>query len=169
MVFPHGAWKRRSGGGALDEFIRKVYERGKITIPKELRDFYGVHDGDLVKLRIVKVIQAMEEGRQVDGKEVEVTACFEDPAGPRGQSGHGLGIGLEASEKNVRSDRLVEVGRAYMAIASIGSGGCGPSAPVRGFLMESRWPIFSRPHALAYMVEGIRGLSSGGLPPRWCQ
>ncbi len=98
----------------MDEFIRKVYERGKITIPKELRDLYGVHDGDLVKLRIVKVIQAMEEGRQVEREEeIEVTARFEDPAGPnRVQNGHALGIGVEASEKGDRSDRLAEGGQA---------------------------------------------------------
>lgn len=96
----------------MDEFIRKVYERGKITIPKELRDLYGVHDGDLVKLRIVKVIQAMEEGRQVEREEeIELTARFEDSAGPHHQNGHVLGIGLEASEKS-RSDRLAEGGRA---------------------------------------------------------
>jgi AbrB family looped-hinge helix DNA binding protein len=50
----------------MDEFIRKVYERGKVTIPKELRDLYGVKDGDLVKLRIIKVIEGMEKERAID-------------------------------------------------------------------------------------------------------
>lgn len=62
----------------MDEFIRKVYERGKVTIPKELRDLYGVQDGDLVKLRIIKVIQAMEEGRKVQREqEIEVDVRVE--------------------------------------------------------------------------------------------
>jgi bifunctional DNA-binding transcriptional regulator/antitoxin component of YhaV-PrlF toxin-antitoxin module len=67
----------------MDEFIRKVYERGKVTIPKELRDLYGVNDGDLVKLRIVKVIQAMEEGRKVQREqEIEVDLRVGDDETP---------------------------------------------------------------------------------------
>ena len=41
----------------MDEFVRKVYERGKITIPKELRNLYGVQDGDMVKMKIVRVVR----------------------------------------------------------------------------------------------------------------
>lgn len=63
----------------MDEFIRKVYERGKITIPKELRDLYGVKDGDMVKLRIVKVVQALDEGRHAgEAHEVEVDVRVRD-------------------------------------------------------------------------------------------
>lgn len=47
----------------MDEFVRRVYERGKITIPKELRDIYGVADGDMVKLKIVSVVRAVERAR----------------------------------------------------------------------------------------------------------
>jgi AbrB family looped-hinge helix DNA binding protein len=60
----------------MDEFIRKVYERGKVTIPKELRDLYGVKDGDLVKLRIIKVIEGMEDQRQKE-RAIEITARVE--------------------------------------------------------------------------------------------
>lgn len=63
----------------MDEFIRKVYERGKITIPKELRDLYGVKDGDMVKLRIVKVVQALdEERRQIKEIDVDVRVGADD-------------------------------------------------------------------------------------------
>lgn len=55
----------------MDEFIRKVYERGKVTIPKELRDLYGVQDGDLVKLRIVKVVQQADAARGIVEKTIE--------------------------------------------------------------------------------------------------
>lgn len=51
-------------GDGMDDFIRKVYERGKVTIPKELRDLYDVKDGDLVKLRIIKVVQAADRLRE---------------------------------------------------------------------------------------------------------
>lgn len=67
----------------MDEFIRKVYERGKITIPKELRDLYGVRDGDLVKLRIVKVVQAIEEGRATSREvEMDVDVRVKDDESP---------------------------------------------------------------------------------------
>lgn len=60
----------------MDEFIRKVYERGKVTIPKELRDLYGVKDGDMVKLRIVKVVQALDGSRRE--KEIDVDVRIGD-------------------------------------------------------------------------------------------
>lgn len=53
----------------MDEFVRRVYERGKITIPKELRDIYGVTDGDMVKLKIVSVVRAAERARNARREE----------------------------------------------------------------------------------------------------
>jgi hypothetical protein len=45
-------------GGEAVEFIRRVYENAKVTIPKELRELHGIQTGDFVKLRIVEVIPA---------------------------------------------------------------------------------------------------------------
>jgi AbrB family looped-hinge helix DNA binding protein len=39
-------------------FIRRVYEKGKVTIPKELRELHNIENGDLVKLQIVGVVGA---------------------------------------------------------------------------------------------------------------
>lgn len=98
----------------MDEFIRKVYERGKITIPKELRDLYGVHDGDLVKLRIVKVIQAMEEGRRVEREqEIEVTARFEEAPEPSDRGAGavlGAGPGTGVADKRAGEARVADGG-----------------------------------------------------------
>ena len=64
----------------MDEFVRRVYERGKITIPKELRDIYGVTDGDMVKLKIVEVVRASERlrGRRVEEMTFEVQVADDD-------------------------------------------------------------------------------------------
>lgn len=71
----------------MDDFIRKVYERGKVTIPKELRDLYDVKDGDLVKLRIIKVVQAADKMRE-EGHAIDVDLMVEsDKAGAAEVSG----------------------------------------------------------------------------------
>lgn len=42
------------------EFVRRIYEDGKVTIPKELRELRGIKCGDYVKLSIVDVIPPTE-------------------------------------------------------------------------------------------------------------
>lgn len=48
------------------EFLRRVYENGKVTVPKEVRDLYGLAEGDMVKLKIIEVYPAgrAEEARK---------------------------------------------------------------------------------------------------------
>ena len=40
------------------EFVRRVYENSKVTIPKEIRELHGIEEGDFVKLQVVEVIRA---------------------------------------------------------------------------------------------------------------
>lgn len=40
------------------EFVRRVYENSKVTIPKEIRDLHGIQTGDYVKFVIVEVLAA---------------------------------------------------------------------------------------------------------------
>ena len=40
------------------EFVRRVYENSKVTIPKEIRELHGIREGDFVKLAVVEVIRA---------------------------------------------------------------------------------------------------------------
>lgn len=44
------------------EFIRRTYENGKLTIPKEIRDLHGIRDGDYVRVVIVGVVRAEQPG-----------------------------------------------------------------------------------------------------------
>lgn len=51
----------------MAEFVRRVYEKGKITIPKELRGLMGIEEGDYVRLKIVEVVAADKTKRRAFG------------------------------------------------------------------------------------------------------
>jgi len=40
------------------EFLNEVIAGGRITIPKAVREFLDIEEGDLVKVQIVEVIKA---------------------------------------------------------------------------------------------------------------
>lgn len=39
------------------EFVRRSSENGRLTLPKEVRELYGIQEGDFVRLRLVEVIR----------------------------------------------------------------------------------------------------------------
>lgn len=43
------------------EFVRRIHDDGKITIPKELRDLHGIKSGYYVKLTLVEVIPTAQQ------------------------------------------------------------------------------------------------------------
>lgn len=43
----------------MEEFAARVFKGGKVTVPKRLRDLFGVKDGDYVRLALVEVLKAM--------------------------------------------------------------------------------------------------------------
>jgi bifunctional DNA-binding transcriptional regulator/antitoxin component of YhaV-PrlF toxin-antitoxin module len=54
----------------MEEFVARVFKGGKVTVPKRLRELFGVEDGDYVRLALVEVIKKGEEGwvrRKVGG------------------------------------------------------------------------------------------------------
>lgn len=42
----------------MTEFIRELFSKGKITIPREIRELYGIRDGDFVQVKILGVVRA---------------------------------------------------------------------------------------------------------------
>lgn len=42
----------------MAEFIRELFANGKITIPREIRELYGIRDGDYVQVKILGVVRA---------------------------------------------------------------------------------------------------------------
>ena len=50
---------------ALEEFVARVFTNGKVTVPKQLRERFGVEDGDYVRLAMVEVLKKSEDGEWV--------------------------------------------------------------------------------------------------------
>jgi bifunctional DNA-binding transcriptional regulator/antitoxin component of YhaV-PrlF toxin-antitoxin module len=46
----------------MEEFVVRVFKGGKVTVPKRLRDLFGVEDGDYVRLVLVEVLKRQGEG-----------------------------------------------------------------------------------------------------------
>ena len=44
-------------GGCLEQFVARVFQGGKVTVPKRLRELLGIQDGDYVRLGIVEVVK----------------------------------------------------------------------------------------------------------------
>ena len=42
----------------MEQFVCRVFQGGKVTIPKRLRELLGVEDGDYVRLGLVEVVEA---------------------------------------------------------------------------------------------------------------
>jgi bifunctional DNA-binding transcriptional regulator/antitoxin component of YhaV-PrlF toxin-antitoxin module len=41
----------------VEQFVARVFQGGKVTIPKRLRELVGVEDGDYVRLGVVEVVK----------------------------------------------------------------------------------------------------------------
>ena len=46
----------------VEEFVVRVFKGGKVTVPKRLRELFGVEDGDYVRLALVEVMKRTGEG-----------------------------------------------------------------------------------------------------------
>jgi bifunctional DNA-binding transcriptional regulator/antitoxin component of YhaV-PrlF toxin-antitoxin module len=47
------------------EFVARVFAGGKVTVPKQLRERFGVEDGDYVRLVLVEVFEKSGNGEWV--------------------------------------------------------------------------------------------------------
>jgi len=46
----------------VEEFVVRVFKGGKVTVPKRLRELFGVYDGDYVCLALVEVMMKRDDG-----------------------------------------------------------------------------------------------------------
>jgi bifunctional DNA-binding transcriptional regulator/antitoxin component of YhaV-PrlF toxin-antitoxin module len=46
----------------VEEFVVRVFKGGKVTVPKRLRELFGVEDGDYVRLGLVEVMKKKDGG-----------------------------------------------------------------------------------------------------------
>ncbi len=47
----------------MEQFVVRVFQGGKVTIPKRLRELFEVEDGDYVRLTLVEVIKPRVKGK----------------------------------------------------------------------------------------------------------
>jgi bifunctional DNA-binding transcriptional regulator/antitoxin component of YhaV-PrlF toxin-antitoxin module len=52
-------------GVVVEEFVVRVFTGGKVTVPKQLRERFGVGDGDYVRLVLVEVLKKGDDGEWV--------------------------------------------------------------------------------------------------------
>ena len=57
-----GLEEKVCGGVFVEEFVARVFNDGKVTVPKRLRSLCGVGDGDYVRLRLVEVLKRDDVG-----------------------------------------------------------------------------------------------------------
>jgi len=46
----------------MEEFVVRVFKGGKVTVPKRLRELFGVEDGDYIRLALVEVLKKSGDG-----------------------------------------------------------------------------------------------------------
>jgi bifunctional DNA-binding transcriptional regulator/antitoxin component of YhaV-PrlF toxin-antitoxin module len=46
----------------MEEFVARVFTRGKVTVPIHLRELFGVEDGDYFRLALVEVLKKGDDG-----------------------------------------------------------------------------------------------------------
>ena len=46
----------------MEEFVARVFQGGKVTVPKRLRELFDVEDGDYVRLVLVEVMKRVDGG-----------------------------------------------------------------------------------------------------------
>ncbi len=46
----------------LEEIVGRVFNGGKVTVPKQLRERFNVEDGDYFRLVLVEVFEKGEDG-----------------------------------------------------------------------------------------------------------
>jgi bifunctional DNA-binding transcriptional regulator/antitoxin component of YhaV-PrlF toxin-antitoxin module len=49
----------------VGEFVVRVFTRGKITVPSQLRELFSVKDGDYVRLVLIEVLKKGKDGEWV--------------------------------------------------------------------------------------------------------
>lgn len=52
-------------GIVVEEFVARVFTDGKVTVPKQMRERFGVVDGDYVRLVLVEVLKKGDDGNWV--------------------------------------------------------------------------------------------------------
>jgi AbrB family looped-hinge helix DNA binding protein len=62
MVYLARIVQDKPGGAASGmRFIKKILERGTVTVPSDVREAIGVEEGDIVEFQIIRVVKRSGE------------------------------------------------------------------------------------------------------------
>jgi AbrB family looped-hinge helix DNA binding protein len=61
IIYALRYWRPVGLGGLGMRFIKKILERGTITIPSDVREAMGVDEGDIVEFQIVRIVKRSDE------------------------------------------------------------------------------------------------------------
>lgn len=53
-------------------FIKRILERGTITVPRDVREALGVDEGDIVEFEIVTIVRKSEEDPMTRNKSASI-------------------------------------------------------------------------------------------------
>ncbi len=48
-------------------FVKRINDRGTLTLPVEIRDVLGIEDGDIVELEVLRIVRKAESTNVLTG------------------------------------------------------------------------------------------------------
>lgn len=71
-----------TGGWSRLRFIKKILERGTVTVPSDVREAMGVEEGDIVEFQILRIVKRGDENPVAPSKTPALAGPDAPPSTP---------------------------------------------------------------------------------------